>query len=182
MALSSSYPVAPSAGVGPPGTSSSDYGLLAKSLFMGHPFLPMTIAPPVTWRPPTHGVLPSTAGAVSTAPPATSTTTAPPVSSTTPLTSVAGFVTGIPGGSTLLGGSGIPMPVVPGYKYVYPWYRWQDATSADDAHYKLEGHKEDRDAFAYFPYFPGKGVEERAYDSGGSALKDILVGVSLIRS
>jgi len=181
MALSSSYPVAPSAGVGPPGTSSSDYGLLAKSLFMGHPFLPMTIAPPVTWRPPTHGVLPSTAGAVSTAPPAPSTTTAPPASTTTPLSSVGGFVTGIPGGSTLLGGSGIPMPVVPGYKYVYPWYKWRDASSSEDAGYELRGHKEDRDTHAYFPYFPGT-PEERAYSSAGDPLKDILVGVSLIRS
>jgi len=166
MALRTSYPVGTAVGVGPPGTSLASYGLLGK-MGLSAPYTPMVGSSTIGWKPPIHGGLSGSS---------TSTTGSP-----TPV-STGGFVSGIPGGSTLLGGSGIPMPVVPGYKYVYPWYRWQDATSAEDAHYKLVGHKEDRDAFAYFPYFPGKGVEERAYDSGGSALKDMLVGVSLIRS
>jgi hypothetical protein len=86
------------------------------------------------------------------------------------------------GGATPgVGGTGIPMPAVPGYKYVYPHYRWKDASDAEDAHYELAGYKEDKDVYDYFPYFPGK-PSERAYDSGGSALKHMLVGVSLIRS
>ena len=169
MALFSSYPASPASGVTPPGTSAADYGLLAKYAGLTGPYAPMTTTPPVTWRPPIHGVLPTTAGAVSTAPPATTTTT-------TPVTTSGGYVSSIPG----IGGTGIPMPMVPGYKYVYPHYRWEDETSDESAGYRLVGNKEDRDVYDYFPYFPGT-MGERAYDSGGSALKHILVGVSLIR-
>ena len=169
MALATSYPVSAAVGVGPPGTSLVDYGLLGK-MGLSAPYTPMGSGPSVAWRPPVHGVLPG----ASTTPAAGSSGATAPISS-------GGFVSGIPGGATLLGGAGIPMPVVPGYKYVYPHYRWEDATSSEDAHYELVGTKEDRDVYDYFPYFPGT-PEERAYDSGGSALKHMLVGVSLIRS
>ena len=177
MALRTSYPVSAAVGVGPPGTSLADYGLLG---LMGPsaPYAPMGSGPSVVFRPPIHGVLPSSST------PATSAAATPAAGSsgaTAPI-SAGGFVTGIPGGATLLGGAGIPTPAVPGYKYVYPWYRWKDIDAESDAHYELKGYKEDRDAFDYFPYFPGKGVKEKAYDSGGSELKDMLVGVSLIRS
>ena len=168
MALRTSYPVGTAVGTRAPGTSAADYGLLGKSP-LSAAYTPMGSGPSVAFRAPVHGVLPTTS------PSAISAGAVAPIS-------VGGFVTGIPGGSTLLGGAGIPTPVVPGYKYVFPWYRWKDATASDEEGYELVGHKEDRDAFDYFPYFPGKGVKERAYDSGGSELKDMLVGVSLIRS
>ena len=168
MALRTSYPVGTAVGVGPPGTSLASYGLLGK-MGLSAPYTPMVGSSTIGWKPPIHGVLP-------TAPPsAISTGSATPIS-------VGGFVSGIPGGAGLLGGAGIPTPIVPGYKYVYPHYRWRDASSDEDAGYERVGYKEDRDAFSYFPYMPGLGVDERAYSSGGDPLKDMLVGVSLIRS
>ena len=146
MALATSYPVSAAVGVGPPGTSSADYGLLGK-MGLSTPYTPMVGSSAIGWKPPIH----STIGGAT------------------------------PGATPGVGGAGIPMPAVSGYKYVYPWYRWRDASSDEDAGYELAGVKEDRDAYDYFPYFPGK-PSERAYDSSGSALKHMLVGVSLIRS
>ena len=173
MALATSYPVSAAVGVGPPGTSSADYGLLGR-MGLSAPYTPMVGSSAIGWKPPIHGVFPTAPGAVLA--PGTA-----PTTPTTPITVGGGFVSGIPGGATLLGGTGIPMPVVPGYKYVYPWYRWRDETSDESAGYELAGTKEDRDVYDYFPYLPGK-IDERAYDSSGSALKHMLVGVSLIRS
>ena len=168
MALRTSYPVSAATGVGPPGTSLASYGLLGRA-GPSAPYTPMVGTTSTGWKPPIHGVLPP-------APPsAISTGSATPIS-------VGGFVSGIPGGAGLLGGAGIPTPIVPGYKYVYPHYRWRDASSDEDAGYERVGYKEDRDAFSYFPYMPGLGVAERAYSSSGDPLKDMLVGVSLIRS
>lgn len=169
MALATSYPVSAAVGVGPPGTSSADYGLLGK-MGLSAAYTPMVGSSAVGFKPPIHGVFPTAPGAVIS--PGTAPTTSSP-----PVTVSGGLVSAIPG----VGGTGIPMPAVPGYKYVYPWYKWIDASSSEDAHYELAGVKEDRDAYDYFPYFPGK-PDERAYDSSGSALKNMLVGVSLIRS
>ena len=169
MALATSYPVSAAYGTRPPGLLSSDYSLLGK-VGMSAPYTPMTGSSAIGWKPPIHGVFPTAPGAVLA--PGTA-----PTTPTTPITVSGGYVSAIPG----VGGAGIPMPVVPGYKYVYPHYRWEDATSSEYAHYELVGTKEDRDVYDYFPYFPGT-PEERAYDSGGSALKHMLVGVSLIRS
>ena len=142
MALATSYPVSAAVGVGPPGTSSADYGLLGR-MGLSAPYTPMVGSSAIGWKPPIHSTI---------------------------------------GGATPgVGGAGIPMPAVPGYKYVYPHYRWEDETSDESAGYRLVGNKEDRDVYDYFPYFPGT-MGERAYDSGGSALKHMLVGVSLIRS
>jgi len=63
-------------------------------------------------------------------------------------------------------GSGLPMPDVEGYKYVYP--RW---TYSDGA-WERSGYREDRDDYDYYPYFP-TGIAQHE--------GPILVGVELIR-
>jgi len=63
-------------------------------------------------------------------------------------------------------GSGLPMPDVEGYKYVYP--RW----TYDGGAWERSGYREDRDEYDYYPYFP-TGIAEHE--------GPILVGVELIR-
>jgi len=63
-------------------------------------------------------------------------------------------------------GSGLPMPDVEGYKYVYP--RW----TYDGGAWERSGYREDRDDYDYYPYFP-TGIAEHE--------GPILVGVELIR-
>ena len=60
-------------------------------------------------------------------------------------------------------GSGLPMPDVEGYKYVYPRYEYIHGE------WGREGYEDDRDAYDYYPYWPTD-------ISGGSP---ILVGVEL---
>jgi hypothetical protein len=60
-------------------------------------------------------------------------------------------------------GSGLPMPDVEGYKYVYPKY------SYDREGWNRSGYSEDRDDYDYYPYWPTD-------LSGGGP---ILVGVEL---
>jgi len=61
-------------------------------------------------------------------------------------------------------GSGLPMPDVEGYKYVYPKYNYHSGEG-----WSRSGYSEDRDAYDYYPYWPTD-------ISGGSP---ILVGVEL---
>ena len=61
------------------------------------------------------------------------------------------------------GGSGLPMPDVEGYKYVYPRYEYTHGE------WGREGYEDDRDAYDYYPYWPT--------DIGGGS--PILVGVEL---
>jgi len=63
-------------------------------------------------------------------------------------------------------GSGLPMPDVEGYKYVYP--RWTYGGGA----WERSGYREDRDDYDYYPYFP-TGIAQHE--------GPILVGVELIR-
>ena len=63
-------------------------------------------------------------------------------------------------------GSGLPMPDVEGYKYVYP--RW----AYSDGAWERSGYREDRDDYDYYPYFP-TGIAEHE--------GPILVGVELRR-
>ena len=63
-------------------------------------------------------------------------------------------------------GSGLPMPDVEGYKYVYPRYHFWDGA------WERSGYSEDRDDHDYYPYFP-TGI---AGHEG-----PILVGVELLR-
>ena len=69
-----------------------------------------------------------------------------------------------PGGPDTIG-SGLPMPDVEGYKYVYP--KW----TFDRSGWKESGHEEDRDAYDYYPYWPT--------DISGTS--PMLVGVKLIK-
>jgi hypothetical protein len=61
-------------------------------------------------------------------------------------------------------GSGLPMPDVEGYKYVYPKYNFSGSEG-----WERSGFSEDRDDYDYYPYWPTD-------LSGGSP---ILVGVEL---
>ena len=70
--------------------------------------------------------------------------------------------------------AGIPMPDVKGYHYEYPHYTW------DRGEYTESGTEKDIDKFGYYPYFPGaRGTE--IYDDDGKGVRDILVGVRLIK-
>jgi hypothetical protein len=62
-------------------------------------------------------------------------------------------------------GSGLPMPDVEGYKYVYPKWNYNNR----EAEWSRSGYSEDRDAHDYYPYWPTD-------LSGGGP---ILVGVEL---
>ena len=75
------------------------------------------------------------------------------------------------------GTSGLPMPEVEGYKYVYPRYQWDYPTRGE---YGLRGYEEDIDKYEYYPYYPGS-VSDRLYDDKGKQLNDILVGLKLIK-
>jgi len=71
-----------------------------------------------------------------------------------------------PGGPETVG-SGLPMPDVEGYKYVYPRYTY----SPHDGMWERSGYREDRDAYDYYPYFP----------EGITSSTPILVGVELMK-
>ena len=79
--------------------------------------------------------------------------------------------------SGTIGKSGLPMPEVEGYKYVYPRYQWDYPTRGE---YGLRGYEEDIDKYEYYPYYPGS-VTDRLYDDKGKQLHDILVGLKLIK-
>jgi hypothetical protein len=64
-------------------------------------------------------------------------------------------------------GSGLPMPEVEGYKYVYPKY-----APDYEGGWERSGYSEDRDAYDYYPYFP------TGLSPSGS---NILVGVELLK-
>lgn len=71
-----------------------------------------------------------------------------------------------PGGPDTIG-TGLPMPDVEGYKYVYPRYTY-DAKEGD---WKETGWSANRDAYDYYPYWP----------TDVSTASPILVGVKLIK-
>lgn len=70
-----------------------------------------------------------------------------------------------PGGPDTIG-SGLPMPDVEGYKYVYPRYIY-----TRDSGWERSGYSENRDTYDYYPYFP----------TGITSTSPILVGVELIK-
>jgi len=74
------------------------------------------------------------------------------------------------GARVSVGTSGLPMPDVEGYKYVYNAYQW----SPDNRVYEpIAAKYHDIDAYPYYPYMPQGG---EAVDKNGR----ILVGVSLV--
>ena len=64
-------------------------------------------------------------------------------------------------------GSGLPMPEVEGYKYVYPRYTYEKELGS----YLRDGYEEDMDTFDYYPYMP----------YGLTGPTNILVGVELLK-
>jgi len=74
------------------------------------------------------------------------------------------------------GSSGLPMPDVEGYKYVYPKWEWNSSSG----YYESRGHEEDIDKYQYYPYYPGD-PSARLYDDKGAMMNNILVGLKLIK-
>ena len=74
--------------------------------------------------------------------------------------------------------AGLPMPDVPGYHYEYPHYSWESGGGTSE--YVERGTVKDIDKYGYYPYFPGsRGT--RLLDDAGKGVRDILVGVRLIK-
>jgi len=80
-------------------------------------------------------------------------------------------------GSTAV--AGLPMPDVPGYRYEYPRYTWR-SEGDEEAMWHPAGTEKDIDKYGYYPYFPGS-MSEAIYDDDEKELRDILVGVRLIK-
>ena len=79
------------------------------------------------------------------------------------------------GARTRVGTSGLPMPDVEGYKYVYPAYQWNQ----DQNQYEPLGAMfQDIDKYPYYPYLPSTGGQIR--DEDNNRLDRILMGVSLV--
>lgn len=77
------------------------------------------------------------------------------------------FVSTASGPTTGSPSSGLPMPSVEGYKYVYPKYRYTSPRTG----WERSGYEESQSAFDYYPYFP----------EGITSYEPILVGVELIK-
>ena len=92
----------------------------------------------------------------------------PPKPTNTPIS--LGDTTQTGGARVGVGTSGLPMPDVEGYKYVYNAYQW----SPDNRVYEpIAAKYHDIDEYPYYPYMPQGG---QAVDRNGR----ILVGVSLV--
>ena len=74
------------------------------------------------------------------------------------------------GGATRVGTSGLPMPDVEGYKYVYNAYDWNQDNNAYEP---IAAKYHNIDEYPYYPYMPQGG---QAVDKNGR----ILVGVSIV--
>lgn len=79
------------------------------------------------------------------------------------------FVSTASGPTTGSPSSGLPMPSVEGYKYVYPKYTY---SPRDGAWTDTGSYEEDMTAYDYYPYYP---------EGMPSASSPILVGVKLIK-
>jgi len=77
------------------------------------------------------------------------------------------FVSTASGPTTGSPSSGLPMPSVEGYKYVYPKYSF----SSPETGWERSGYESDMGSFDYYPYFP----------EGITSYEPILVGVELIK-
>ena len=76
--------------------------------------------------------------------------------------------------------AGLPMPDVPGYKYEYPRFTWRDAGGGEEGAWEAAGTEADIDKYPYYPYFPGS-TRDIIYDDDDKSIRDILVGVRLIK-
>ena len=77
------------------------------------------------------------------------------------------FVSTASGPTTGSPSSGLPMPSVEGYKYVYPKYSFTSPQTG----WERSGYESDMGSFDYYPYFP----------EGITSYEPILVGVELIK-
>jgi hypothetical protein len=76
--------------------------------------------------------------------------------------------------------AGLPMPDVPGYRYEYPHYTWDGGGGGEAAKWVASGTEKDIDKYGYYPYFPGS-MDDAIYDDDDKSLRDILVGIRLVK-
>jgi len=79
--------------------------------------------------------------------------------------------------ATKVGSSGLPMPDVEGYSYVYPRYQWDNQTGYTQG--GVKSYETDINKYPYFPSMPQTGGEIFR-DKEGSDLQTILLGVQLV--
>jgi len=92
----------------------------------------------------------------------------PPKPTNTPIS--LGDTTDAGGARVSVGSSGLPMPDVEGYKYVYNAYQWNQDNQAYEP---IAAKYHNIDEYPYYPYMPQGG---QAVDKNGR----ILVGISLV--
>jgi len=79
--------------------------------------------------------------------------------------------------ATKIGSSGLPMPDVEGYSYVYPRYSWDRETGYTKG--GVKSFETDINKYPYFPTMPETGGSV-LYDDEGRDLQTILLGVQLV--
>ena len=79
--------------------------------------------------------------------------------------------------ATATGSSGLPMPDVEGYSYVYPRYSWDKDTGY--AQGGVRSYETDINKYPYFPLMPETGGSIFR-DKEGKDLQTILLGVQLV--
>ena len=79
--------------------------------------------------------------------------------------------------ATRIGSSGLPMPDVEGYSYVYPRYSWDNQTGYTKA--GIKSFETDINKYSYFPTMPETGGSILR-DDEGKDLQTILLGVQLV--
>ena len=81
------------------------------------------------------------------------------------------------GGGIRTGTSGLPMPDVAGYSYVYPRYEWDKDSGYSQG--GIKSYETDINKYPYFPSMPQTGGSI-LYDDEGKDLQTILLGIQLV--
>ena len=79
--------------------------------------------------------------------------------------------------ATKVGSSGLPMPDVEGYSYVYPRYEWDNQTGYTQG--GIKSYETDITKYSYFPMMPETGGSILR-DKEGKDLQTILLGRQLV--
>ena len=79
--------------------------------------------------------------------------------------------------ATKVGSSGLPMPDVEGYSYVYPRYEWDNQTGYTQG--GIKSYETDINKYPYFPTMPQTGGSIFR-DKDGHDLQTVLMGVQLV--
>jgi len=79
--------------------------------------------------------------------------------------------------ATQVGSSGLPMPDVEGYSYVYPRYEWDQETGYTQG--GIKSYETDITKYSYFPMMPETGGSILK-DKEGKDLRTILLGRQLV--